>query len=55
MMSALQLETACKNLCTATVDEQILTDEMPTRCRAVKQAHAPLKAIAMDARLLQRV
>ena len=55
MMSALQLESACKNLCTATVDEQILMDEMPTRCRAVKQAHAPLKAIATDARLLERL
>jgi len=53
-MSALQLETFGKNLCTATVDEQILTDELPARCRAVKQVHAPLKAIAMDARLLER-
>jgi len=53
-MSTLQLETFGKNLCTATVDEQILTDELPARCRAVKQVHAPLKAIAMDARLLEQ-
>jgi len=50
-----QLETFGKNLCTATVDEEILTDELLARCRAVKQVHAPLKAIAMDARLLERV
>jgi len=38
-----------RSLCTTTVDEEILREELPSRCAAVKEVHAPLRAVAMDA------
>jgi len=48
-MDDAMLDKLSRSLCTATVDEQILREELPSRCIAVKEVHAPLRAIAMDA------